>query len=351
MAEGYAKLLSSILDSSIWAEPDDAIRLWVTLLAMADKNGCVWASVGGIANRSRTISIERTRELLRKFQQPDEDSRSKDLEGRRLVEIDRGFLIVNYANIRNMHADGNERARKRAWWEANRGVASKANQQHSDSLDASGASATLGYGSVSASAYGFGSEEVEKTDERAPTLCPDSISPSARAIEVASECNRDWSEDFAEMREWSRDNNKRKSDWNRALINWMRRNKGKPRKGAPCPDRIDFTESHRSKAKRISLDIENAWVEFRSYSRSIDKKCTDWSEAFLADLARKVAAVERQDAIRRTERGAAPPNRPSERVSSGGKASGPTNPKDAPQANPGAMAAIRANLGGLLTDD
>jgi len=45
----FTKLFSSIVTSSIWRESDHVRLLWVTMLAMADKNGEIWASVGGLS--------------------------------------------------------------------------------------------------------------------------------------------------------------------------------------------------------------------------------------------------------------------------------------------------------------
>jgi hypothetical protein len=123
MAEGYVKILSSILDSSIWAEPDDVVRVWVTMLAMANRDGYVGASAGGIAARSRTVSRERVSECLAMFEAPDPDSRSEEYEGRRIQKVDRGWLILNYKKIRDMHGAEAVKASKRAWWANNRGKA------------------------------------------------------------------------------------------------------------------------------------------------------------------------------------------------------------------------------------
>lgn len=126
MADGYVKILASILDSSIWAEDSDLCKVWITLLAMADRDGYVGASVGGITNRSRTVSREKVQQALELFQQPDEDSRTEDFEGRRIQKVDRGYLILNYKKIRDMHGAEAVKASKRQWWAANRSKAAAA---------------------------------------------------------------------------------------------------------------------------------------------------------------------------------------------------------------------------------
>lgn len=71
------------------------------MLAMADRNGYVGASIGGLAHMAR-VSREKTEEALKKFLSPDPDSRSPDFGGRRIEEADRGWLILNHSRYRDM---------------------------------------------------------------------------------------------------------------------------------------------------------------------------------------------------------------------------------------------------------
>jgi hypothetical protein len=103
----YTKLFTSIITSTIWAE-DDATRIvWITLLALADKNGEVQGSVPGIA-RMAAVSIESCRAAFVKFMSPDPDSRTKDDEGRRVEEIEGGWVLLNHRKYREM-ASGEDR--------------------------------------------------------------------------------------------------------------------------------------------------------------------------------------------------------------------------------------------------
>ena len=96
---GYTKLFNSILASTIWREPNHVRILWITLLAMADRNGVVEGSVPGIADFAR-ISVDECRQAFTVLQQPDEDSRSKEHEGRRIAEIEGGWEILNHHKYR-----------------------------------------------------------------------------------------------------------------------------------------------------------------------------------------------------------------------------------------------------------
>ena len=96
---GYTKLFSSILASTIWRAPDKTRIVWITLLAMADKNGVAECSVPGLADLAR-VSVEDCRAAIAELQLPDPDSRTKEYEGRRIEPTDGGFLILNHPKYR-----------------------------------------------------------------------------------------------------------------------------------------------------------------------------------------------------------------------------------------------------------
>ena len=108
----YTKLFDTIISSSIWSEDDKTRILWVTMLAMADKNGEVHASIPGLA-RLAGISVSDTEKAMAKFLSPDKHSRTKDLDGRRVAEIEGGWDLINHAKYRRM-ASKEEQAEKNA---------------------------------------------------------------------------------------------------------------------------------------------------------------------------------------------------------------------------------------------
>jgi hypothetical protein len=95
----FTKLFSSITESTIWCEDDQTRIVWITMLAMCNKNGYVFGSPPGLANRAR-VPIESVRDALKKFMSPDLDSRTKEFEGRRIEEVDGGWRLLNYAKHR-----------------------------------------------------------------------------------------------------------------------------------------------------------------------------------------------------------------------------------------------------------
>jgi len=97
----YTKLFNSIITSTIWMENNDTRIVWITMLAMADKNGEVQASVPGLA-RVAGVQTESCREALAKFLSPDPDSRTKDDDGKRIEHIEGGWRLLNHRKYREM---------------------------------------------------------------------------------------------------------------------------------------------------------------------------------------------------------------------------------------------------------
>jgi hypothetical protein len=71
------------------------------MLAIADKHGIVIGSIPGLA-KIASITIPATIEGLNKLLSPDPFSGTKDHEGRRIEQVDRGWRILNYLKFRNL---------------------------------------------------------------------------------------------------------------------------------------------------------------------------------------------------------------------------------------------------------
>jgi len=116
----YTKLFNSIVTSTIWTEDDKTRIVWITMLAIADKNGEVQGSIPGLA-RIAGVPVDDCRVAIGKFLSPDPDSRTKDDEGRRIEEIDGGWALLNHQKYREMasrdeqrEAEAKRKARYRA---------------------------------------------------------------------------------------------------------------------------------------------------------------------------------------------------------------------------------------------
>lgn len=99
----FVKLHGTILDSSVWAEPHPIRIVWITMLAMADEDGIVQASVGGLARRA-VVSIEECRTALDRFLGPDPDSRD-GTTGERITKVPGGWLVLNHAQYREKRTE------------------------------------------------------------------------------------------------------------------------------------------------------------------------------------------------------------------------------------------------------
>ncbi len=99
----YVKLFGSILDSSIWAQDSDTRVVWITMLAMADSEGIVNASIDGLAHRAR-VSIPACRHALHVLSGPDDFDRSGEGDGHRIEALRGGWQLVNYALYRELRS-------------------------------------------------------------------------------------------------------------------------------------------------------------------------------------------------------------------------------------------------------
>jgi hypothetical protein len=98
--DGFTKLFSSILTSSIWSEDDKTRILWITILACTDKDGFCQAAVPGLAAMAR-LTVQDTSTALAKLEGPDPYSRTQDYEGRRIEKADGGWIVLNHGKYRD----------------------------------------------------------------------------------------------------------------------------------------------------------------------------------------------------------------------------------------------------------
>lgn len=109
---GYTKLFNSILASTIWRSNDKTRIVWITLLAMADKDGICEGSIPGLADLSR-VSIEDCESALAELMAPDKYSRTTEFEGRRIEPVDGGWLLLNHAKYRAKMSEDDIREKNR----------------------------------------------------------------------------------------------------------------------------------------------------------------------------------------------------------------------------------------------
>ena len=101
---GFTKLDSNILDSSVWGEPEHVRVVWFAFLAKKDQDGFVATSYGGMrrtANLFEDHDGKRFDEAIKCLEGPDSDSRTKDNEGRRILRIEGGWMVLNHKKYRD----------------------------------------------------------------------------------------------------------------------------------------------------------------------------------------------------------------------------------------------------------
>lgn len=107
---GYAKVFSDIVHSTVWREDVYTKVVWITMLVMADRHGLVMASIPGLADASK-VSLEQCLSALEVLSSPDKYSRTKDFDGRRITEVDGGWLLLNFEKFRARKDDEEQRRR------------------------------------------------------------------------------------------------------------------------------------------------------------------------------------------------------------------------------------------------
>lgn len=96
----YAKLFSTITESSLWSASKDARLLFLSMLAKADQVGFVEAALPGLA-RLANLTLEETEAALKELMAPDPHSKSPDCDGARIAKVPRGWCLVNYETYRD----------------------------------------------------------------------------------------------------------------------------------------------------------------------------------------------------------------------------------------------------------
>lgn len=91
----FTKLYGDILQSSLWSESAETRLVWITLLALADQDGFVHATVPGIAHQAR-VALAETRKALEIFEAPDPESRNPKHDGRRIERVPGGYMLLNF---------------------------------------------------------------------------------------------------------------------------------------------------------------------------------------------------------------------------------------------------------------
>ena len=119
MTSYWRKLSSTLITSSVWREAVHTKVVWITMLAMSDRQGLVIASVPGLAHFAG-VSRDECRDALECLSSPDPDSSTQTSEGRRIEPIEGGWHLINFDKYQGTMEVEARKQQKREWWDKNR---------------------------------------------------------------------------------------------------------------------------------------------------------------------------------------------------------------------------------------
>ena len=220
---GYVKLFSDIVDSSIWNEDPITFKVWIALLALSDPSGQIRGSTPWLAKKAR-VSEKQCELALIKFTQPDPESRTKDYDGRRIEVLEDGWLVLNYLRFRD-RLSNNEKAL------ASRERVRKHRERYKALRNASGVTP---HDSVSVYVHDRIDKKEESVREEGKGRTVTFIKPSIEEVQLqATKIGLDLSQsesffNYYESNGWKVGRNPMRS-WPHALSNWkLNHNRYKP---------------------------------------------------------------------------------------------------------------------------
>lgn len=115
--DGFFKVSRRLLDSSLWCEDADVVKVFLTLIALSQdphgpRNGTVFIARKQLAGRC-FVTEERLADCIAILAKEDPQSRTTSSDGRRLEILPNGFRVLNYSLYHDRDAD-EELSRSRA---------------------------------------------------------------------------------------------------------------------------------------------------------------------------------------------------------------------------------------------
>jgi hypothetical protein len=108
----WTPLFSKIVDSSVWAEPDCVVKVFLTMMALKDADQVVRYNAFAIGQRAHKTEAE-VLEALEVLAAPDKKRiEPQPHEGRRVEKVDGGWLLLNGQYYEDMMRSINRRAYK-----------------------------------------------------------------------------------------------------------------------------------------------------------------------------------------------------------------------------------------------
>lgn len=117
----YVKLFASILHSTVWQTALHVRVAWITLLALANRDGDCFLSATGLAKEAG-ISLEQCKDALNVLSSPEDADILRADDGRRieLFPAEGRIRLINYAKYRDIRTADERREYKARWMRADR---------------------------------------------------------------------------------------------------------------------------------------------------------------------------------------------------------------------------------------
>lgn len=314
----FVKLDTDMLDSTIWMDRP-AREVFITSLLLAQPRefsepqkqiavrsleytgweapagwyGFVPASGPGIVHRSQVPKDEGDAALER-LGSPEPESRSQAFEGRRMIRIDGGYLILNYMKFRDKdHTAPLRSARYRARLKAE---ASEACHTVTPSRHAvTSHTRDMLYASVSGSDLKSDPdpEGVQGKPKRGPHAMPADFAPDDTHRALATKYSLDLDEVLQDVRDWCAAKGARRANWAAVLRTWLKREGRKGTHSAPqqslsyqFPSDWIPTKEHRAKGLELGLTVDEILARADDCRlKPIKQGFTDPDQHFYRELA------------------------------------------------------------------
>jgi hypothetical protein len=222
----YVKLFARITESSLMEQEISVRYTFVMLLALADPSGLVVGTDIALARRLN-MPLKQFVKCAKLLQTPDEDSNSKEHEGRRIVvsEAERGYQIVNYAKYRDLQSEDERRAYMRDYMREYRSGKPSVNNVKNSKPEL--AKLTQAEADASASEFKEGGGEPNQKNSRMPSTESEAVMqadmenvPAKFAKEVFN---------HLEATEWADGAGRPITNWRRYIKNrWEKRSNQAP---------------------------------------------------------------------------------------------------------------------------
>ena len=113
----YNPLFTKIVDSSIWLEDDSTRIVWVTALAVMDRDGRVHLSCEENFARRANVTMRKLQDALAVLEAPDPHKAGQPFDGRRLARTEYGWRVLNAEAHRKLITEARirEQTRKRVY--------------------------------------------------------------------------------------------------------------------------------------------------------------------------------------------------------------------------------------------